>query len=144
MKTKTQILGLVLVLLGGLIPSFLHSEEGISVKGEQELAKYFESQMNCKKTGKGDPGKGEANFFCNLQFRGLNLDISGVNSLKGGTIYINSLGKTQLAYMLGGRCMVVTFADPDLREKGDLVGVVFNNNGNITALSDGGGRGKCY
>ena len=127
-------------ILGVFLFSFLFSSSSLNaqelkIKTEQDLASHLESQMNCKKATK-DAAKGEQSFSCSLKFRGLEMDISGVNSLKGGTIYINSMGKSQLLYPMGARCLVVNFGDPDLAVAGhgDYTAIVFRNDGTVSYL----------
>ena len=122
-------------LIALLFTSASLSAQEVKVKTEQDLASYLESQMNCKKATK-DASKGEQSFSCGLKFRGLEMDISGVNSLKGGTIYINSMGKSQLLYPMGARCLVVNFGDPDLvvQGHGEYTSIVFRNDGTVSYL----------
>ena len=64
------------------------------------------------------------------------MEISGVNSVKGGTIYVSAMGKSQLLYPMGSRCLVVNFGDSDLmiQGHGDYTGIVFRNDGNVSPL----------
>jgi hypothetical protein len=114
------------------------ADDNIKVANEQDLVSHLENQMTCKKTG-GD----ERSFYCNLKFRGLEMDFAGVNaplsrtkSEINGMIYILSLGKDQILHSLGSRCQVVRFSDPDLlvTGHGDHTDIVFRNDGNISYL----------
>src|SRR5262245_18502948 len=112
--------------------------ESIKIANEQDLVSYLENLVTCKKIG----GE-ERSFYCNLKFRGLEMDFAGVNaplsrttSEVNGMIYVLAMGKDQVLHALGNRCQVVRFMDRDLliAGHGDHTDIVFRNDGNITYL----------
>ncbi|MFO1519217.1 MAG: hypothetical protein U1F57_06105 [bacterium] len=159
MKTKPLLLPITfLFTLAAFLISFASaafSEEPLpaKLKSEQELVKHLESLMNCKKATKAETGKGDSNFYCNLKFRGTDIDVAVMNlptrqgtPTPNGQIYLNALGKSQVAWALSGRCMVINFGDPDLviDGHGESTAIVFQNDGNISYLFENGKeRDRC-
>lgn len=85
--------------------------------------------MTCKNVGF---YKEDGDIYCFLNFRGLTMEFAGINSGNGsGAIYITSLGKNQTVSSRGGRCMLVAFADKDLRGEIDAH-ILFRDDGVIT------------
>jgi hypothetical protein len=55
------------------------------------------------------------NIYCVITFRGLSIEISGINQKSGGTIYINSIGKNQSIIANCKHCITIIFRDVDLQ-----------------------------
>jgi|GEM_PF-3664331 len=125
------------------------AKENIKIANEQDLVSHLEGLVVCQKVG-GD----ERSFYCNLKFRGLEMDFAGVNAPLsrtkapvGGVIYVTALGANQILYSLGNRCQVVRFADKDLLVDGhgDHTDIIFRNDGNISyLLNNGKAKNSCY
>jgi hypothetical protein len=97
---------------------------------DQQLASKLQGLMTCKSYS--DPP--EANLYCNLKFRGLDMDFAGANAPGGGTIYVNSLGKNQMLSAKGRRCLEIQFKDNDLRAEGFSRGamILFRDDATVT------------
>lgn len=77
---------------------------------DERLASNLQGLITCKSL----PGSPDGNVYCNLKFRGLDMDFAGANAPGGGTIYVNSLGKNQMLSARGRRCFLIEFKDEDL------------------------------
>lgn len=97
---------------------------------DQRLASELQGLITCKSYS----GPPEGNLYCNLKFRGLDMDFAGANAPGGGTIYVNSLGKNQMLSATGRRCFLIEFKDKDLRAEGFPGGatILFRDNATVT------------
>ncbi|MBL7686297.1 MAG: hypothetical protein JNK65_09740 [Deltaproteobacteria bacterium] len=134
---KKIILSLKSLIVFTLLLSFSgigHSEE-LKIQSEKDLTTHLESLMNCRKNGSAPASKDGQSFFCSLKFRGLEMELPGVNA-SGSGIYVSAMGKNQMLYPLGNKCLVVSFTDQDLLipGHGDFTAIIFKNDGTISHL----------
>jgi hypothetical protein len=94
---------------------------------EKELVNTLKKLLKCKNMGVYEEG----DLYCSLSFRGLQIDFAGVNSRRGGSIYIKSIGPNQTVGTRGRHCIIVIFGDNDLRGVIDAH-ILFRDNGVIT------------
>src|SRR5262245_24058251 len=102
-------LGLVAPFLLSLVCVALAAEEKIDKRLERQRQKdaQLASDLQGLITCKSFPGPADGNVYCNLKFRGLDMDFAGANAQEGGTIYVNSLGKNQMLSARGHRCFLI-------------------------------------
>src|SRR5262249_25294741 len=83
-------------------------------KMDQRLASELQGLITCKSHSL----PSEGNLYCNLKFRGLDMEFAGANAPGGGTIYVKSMGKNQTLSARGLRCFLIEFEDKDLSVDG--------------------------
>ena len=143
-RKDTEATACVAFALGLLFYSCLFSVDDTSFGASDEVKKITEQQKQMDErlaselqglitcTSFSVPSEG--NLYCNLKFRGLDMDFAGANAPGGGTIYVNSLGKNQTLSAKGRRCIEIEFKDKDLRVKDFSLGatILFKDDATVT------------
>lgn len=77
---------------------------------EKSVIKAMTERLTCKSHSVLQKG----NLYCRTEYRGLKVEFAGVNSPRGGSLYVTSMGKNQTLSNEGRRCLLVAFSDADL------------------------------
>jgi hypothetical protein len=133
---KIYMLGIFLSLVSSVLIAASAADDQVNERIErqkemdEQLASRLQELMKCKSL----PGPPNGNVYCNLQFRGLDMDFAGANAPGGGTIYVNSLGKNQTLHAVGRRCLAIEFKDRDLHSEGFTMGagILFRDDATVT------------
>jgi hypothetical protein len=135
---------MVMACMLGIVAAFFLSTVFVAPAAEEKINKPLEQQRKMDErlasdlqgliTCKSFPGPPDGNVYCNLKFRGLDMDFAGANATGGGTIYVNSLGKNQMLSARGRRCFLIEFKDTDLRAEGFTMGahILFRDDATVT------------
>lgn len=126
MKIMIFLITITLLLIS-IVTATESSDDSLQIVKEKALADTLKNHMTCKNM----KAYKDSDLYCKIAFRGLDIDIAGVNKKGGGTIYINALGKNQSVAVNGGHSITVIFSDEDLQGIMEAH-IIIRDNGMIT------------